>query len=318
MIGFFILGALAANGLAATTPGAGHGVVLHHKSNAKRGPPQTQAAFTVATDANGLGNGSVVPQGWAYYYAMTSVGLQERMTELNDKGYVPISLAQYNNGNSFVALWVSPATEVDGFRYWYGATFAEFTRDAAEWSARGYFPVDISGRNLDSGWMTAIMHHVGKNTSVPRTRLVVNLDRQLFDIRNAEARADGMVLASVSFNAKATVNAIWREAPLGLVWSTFIGDTADFLIQRRAAIRDGRRLAFQDISPDGTQAVAVFRNDSVGVWDSAIELSETGLVDYVTAAEREDFFPVSARSRGGAVGNFALITQQSCLGEYCN
>jgi len=259
------------------------------------------------------------------FVGMNAQDFAVRDSDAVAKGYVLYSLAQYNDGKSFVALWAKPSTNVKKHKYCIGCSFDWLEVLMVEYELEGFYLTDISGRNLGQvpkGSLTAIVHYTGNVATTPRSRHSFNMNRDQFDQRNAAARQDGMVLVSASFNNKVSFNAIWHEAPSGLQWSAFVGTADEFIVERSNALHSGRHLAFQDVSPDGTTVLAVFRDDvaAAGDWESAIELTTRGLGNYWRTVAQGDYARAGrlvTSIRGRDTGIFSVIMQQKCIGDYC-
>ncbi len=245
-------------------------------------------------------------------HGLTPAEYQADFTVFSQQGYRIQSLSVYGGGDPrYAVVWVKRSGPA--WQACHGRDAAGYQAFFTEWTGKGYVPrlVSVTGAG-SSAVFAAVFEHVAVSGWFARH----GLDQAGFDKANADAKANGQILASVGVYGSPGARAyagVWLPNPGNAQWLVNLAaSAADHQAWFDAVTRIPLRPALVVPTEDHAY-LAVFRDDGIGDWQARHGLSSADYQAAFTQLVAQGNLPLDVHGGGGG-GNArfaALFAKQT-------
>ncbi|GAA3709637.1 hypothetical protein GCM10022224_088950 [Nonomuraea antimicrobica] len=255
---------------------------------AAAGVATTPAATAQATSAQAA-------PAWVAYYGLTAAKSAERVRQLEEQGYRPITV-NVSDGEKYAAVWIKDGSSTE-WGIWQGMTAEEYRQRFDAGLRSGAQPVSVSATGPADSAVFTVIFEKKKGDFLAKS----NLTPARFAAVNKEAAAKGLALSSVdAFGTAGDVRyaAVW-SANTGGAWNYTYGKSRQ---QHEAEVyakkEEGYRPVRASVAPDGTYA-AVWRKDGVKSWAHYVDMSASGYQKRFDDLKGKGLHPVQVNAENG-------------------
>ncbi|WP_157548244.1 hypothetical protein [Nonomuraea candida] len=246
--------------------------------------------------------GAQAAPAWYAYHGQTAQQSIERVNELKDKGYRPITV-NVSDGERYAAVWVKDGSSRE-WGIWQGMSAGGFQKRFDAAVKEGAQPVSVSATGpADSPVFTAVFEKKG-GAFLTRS----GLTPARFGAANKQALAKGLALTSVdAYGTPGDIRyvGVWT-ANTGGAWYYTYGKS---LKQHEAEVHAKKAKGFRPVrvavAPDGTYA-AVWRKDGVRSWAHYVDMNASGYQKRFDELKKKGLAPVQVNAENG---KYAAIWQ---------